>query len=179
MVQYATASELAGLLQKDLDTYSADQVLQLASALFSRRARTWWAASTATYTTAGVGVTRIDLPYRPVTAVTAVRVNGVVQPVDYTLRRHYVYRDLGFGDAWSSPPDEVQIDYTHGYTSVPDDVKGAVLEMAAQAYEVPVGAVVSESIDDYAVRYATTGGGMQLTSSAAALAAGYRGVLIA
>lgn len=113
------------------------------------------------------------------TAVTAVRVNGVVQPVDYTLRRHYVYRDLGFGDVWSSPPDEVQIDYTHGYTSVPDDVKGAVLEMAAQAYEVPVGAVVSESIDDYAVRYATTGGGMQLTSSAAALAAGYRGVLIA
>jgi len=53
-----------------------------------------------------------------------------------------------------------------------------VLETAAQAYEIPVGAVLSETIDDYAVRYATTGGGLQLTSSAAAVAASYRGVLM-
>lgn len=179
MVQYATATELAGLLKQDVDTYSAEQVLRLASALFSRHARTWWAATAETYKTAGTAATRIELPYRPVTAVTALRVNGIVQTVDYTLRRHYVYRDGGFGDPWAWPPDEVQIDYTHGYTTVPDDVKGAVLETAAQAYEIPVGALISETIDDWAVRYATTGGGLQLTKSAADLAAGYRGVLIA
>lgn len=176
---YATASELASHLQKVLDTATAEQALEIASSTFSRYARTWWAVTSSTYSFYATAGTRIDLPYRPVIAVTAMRVNGVVQAVDYTLRRYSVYRDLGFGDWWASPPDEIQIDYTHGYAAVPDDVKGAVLEMAAQAYEVPVGAVIGETIDDYSIRYATAAGGIQLTKSAAALAASYRGTLIA
>lgn len=178
MAQYATAAELASYLQKDLDTASANQVLTIASARFAREAETAFAATSVTYTDTVYGNTSIDLPYRPVTAVSQVRLNGNVI-TGWTLRAGGLYRSAGFGYLHAWPPDEVAVDLTHGYVTVPDDVKGAVLEMAAQAYEVPVGAIVSESIDDYAVRYATTGGGLQLTTSAAALAAGYRGLLIA
>lgn len=179
MVQYATAAELASYLQKpSVDTASADLVLQIASAEFSRAADTMWAATTVTWTTLGRGRTVLEPPYKPITAVAQVRVNAVVI-TGWSLVVGKLYRSTGFGTCGSFPPDEVAVDLTHGLTAATDDVKGKVLETAAQAYEIPVGAIVSESIDDWAVRYATTGGGLQLTPSAAELAASYRGALIA
>lgn len=178
MVQYALDTELASYLQKDLDSASAALVLQVASAEFSRVADTMWASTSVTWTTLGHGWTVLEPPFKPITAVAEVRVNGAVI-TGWSLVAGKLYRQSGFGVGGNFPPDEVEVDLTHGYTSASDDVKGAVLETAAQAYEVPVGAVVSESIDDYAVKYATTGGGIQLTKSAADLAAGYRGPLIA
>jgi hypothetical protein len=177
MALYASAAELASYLQKDLDTASATLVLTIASGRFAHEADTAWSATTVTYSTRGGPCTELELPFKPVTAVSAVRLNGVTI-TGWTLRLNALYRLAGFGAWWSYLPDQVDVDLTYGYTSVPDDVKGAVLETAAQAYEIPVGAVVSESVDDYAVRYATTGGGLQLTPSAAAVAASYRGVLV-
>jgi hypothetical protein len=178
MALYATAAELASYLQKDLDTASATLVLTIASARFARDAETAFSATNVTYSVLVYGDTWLELPYKPVTAVSAVRINGVAI-TGWSLRLNTLYRITGFGyrNAWT--PDQADVDLTYGYTTVTDDVKGAVLETAAQAYEVPVGAITSESIDDYAVRYATTGGGLQLTKSAADLAAGYRGLLIA
>jgi len=178
MALYATAAELASHLKKDLDTASATQVLEIASATFSRIADTWWEATAATYEVLGRGRTRIELPFAPVTAVAQVRVNGVVT-TGWSLVKNAIYLSTGFGSAGSFPPDLVAVDLTHGKTTVPDDVKGAVLDTAGQAYEIPVGAIVSESIDDWAVRYATASGGLQLTTSANDLAVGYRGPLIA
>ncbi len=178
MVQYATATELAGKLQKDLDTYSADQVLTLASGLFSRMANTWWASTAVTYTTTGTFCPSIDLPFRPISAVTAVRINGVAV-TGWTLVKRTLWRPGGFGTSCTIPPDKVEIDMTHGYAAPTDDVKAEVLDVAAQAYDIPVGAVIAESIDDYAIRYATTGGGLQLTPSARDLALSYRGTLVA
>lgn len=180
-MQYATADELAGYLQKDLDTYTADQALELASAVFSRRARTWWAPQTSVHTTTAGTV--IVLPNRPVTAVLSVAVNGVTLPVDYTLRRSRLYRGTGFsalfGDPWAYPPDEVAVTYTYGFAAPTDEVKAVVLETAAQMYDVPVGAVIGETIDDYAIRYAAAAGGTQLTRAAAELADSFRGLLVA
>jgi hypothetical protein len=48
MAQYATASELASYLQKDLDTATAVQALTLASADFSNAADTWFTPTTVT-----------------------------------------------------------------------------------------------------------------------------------
>ena len=178
MVQYATATELAGYLQQDVDTYTATQALTLASGQFSQLAMTWFAATNYTYVTTGTPCTEIRLPFRPVTAVSAVRINGVAV-TGFTLVKNTVYRAAGFGTSWVVPPDEVQIDLTHGYTSVPDDVKAAVIETAAAAYAVPVSAVVREAIDDYSVQYSAAGGGVQLTPSARDLALMYRGTLAA
>ena len=178
MVQYATATELAGYLQEDLDTYTANQALTLASGQFSQLAMTWFDPQTTTFVTTGTPCVSINLPFRPVTAISAVRINGVAV-TGYTLVKNTVWRSAGFGTSCVIPPDKVEVDLTHGYTSVPDDVKAAVIETAAAAYSVPVSAVVGESIDDYQVRYSAAGGGVQLTASARDLARTYRGTLAA
>lgn len=152
MAQYATASELASYLQQDLDTASADQALTLATGEFTRRARKRWAATAETWTTDATFATRLTLPYRDVTAITAVKVNGVAVAVDYTLRNGVVYRDAGFGNPYAWPPDVVTVEFTYGLTTVPDEVKLAVLGCAAELYENPTG-VASESVDDYTVKY--------------------------
>lgn len=179
MALYATDSELASYLQKDLDTASATLVLTIASDRFAYEADTAFVATTATYSTVVDGCSTLELPYQRVTAVSAVRVNGVTI-TGWTLRINTLYRVGGFGywRGYGWPPDQADVDLTYGYTAPTDAVKGAVLETAAQAYNIPVGAVVSETIDDYAVRYATTGGGLQLTASARLLAEGYRGPLV-
>lgn len=171
-VLYATASELASYLQQDVDTATATLVLQTASQMFSSRADTMFAPTTVTYTTLGTGCTQLVLPFRPVTAVSAVRVATVVV-TDYTRIKSTLYRSSGFG-TWAFPPQTVEVDLTHGYATVPDDVKGAVLDMAALAYAVPVGAVTSESIDDYSVRFGNSSS-VRLTPIAEDLADRYRG----
>jgi hypothetical protein len=178
MALYASASELASYLQKDLDTASATLVLTVASGMFAREADTVFGVTTTTWSTVVYGQAWLELPFRPVVAVSAVRVNSVTI-TGWSLRVDTLYRVSGLGYRYAWPPDQLDVDLSYGYAAVPDDVKGAVLEVAAQAYDVPVGAVVSEQIDDYAVRYATTGGGLRLTESAANIAAGYRGLLLA
>lgn len=149
---YATPTELAGYLQKDLDTYSATQALTNASAEFSEAAQVWFAAQTTTWTTTICADTRVFLPYKPVTAVSQVRVNGVVV-TGWTLINGVLYSPTGFGSLGVFPPDVLAVDLTHGYTSVADDAKGAVLRMAGRQYEQPVSGVSMEQIDDYSVRY--------------------------
>jgi len=175
---YATPSELASFLKEDVDTSTATLALQVASELFAKAAHTRWESTATTYSQPGVNAFEIVLPFAPVIAVSAVRIAGVAV-TDYTVIAGAVYRRLAFGNWWRFPPDLVEVDYTHGYTSVPDDVKGAVLETAATAYISPVASIVSESIDDYAVKSAPNIGGIMLTPSAASLAAFYAGVLVA
>jgi glucan biosynthesis protein len=178
MALYATPAELASYLQQDLDTATATLVLTVASGQFSLYADTQFASTAATWTTLGTPFMNLVLPFRPVIAVQAVRISGVTVN-GYTLIRNILYRPAGFGFPFATPPDAVQVDLTYGFTAVPDDVKAAVLDMAAQAYTVPVGAVIAENIDDYAVRYANAAGGVQLTPFARDLAAFYRGTLAA
>lgn len=151
MAMYATPTELAEYLQKDLDTSTAVQSLTLASEEFSSAADTWFTAQAATYTTTGTRASNIWLPYKPIIAVTAVRINGVVI-TGWTRINQRLFRYAGFGSWYSYVPDLLEVDLTYGYVTVPDDVKLAVLEMAAGSYENP-SAAVSESIDDYTIKY--------------------------
>lgn len=173
MAQYATASELASYLKQDLDTSTATLALQVASAEFSRLADTWWTAQAVTYQVEGRWSWVLDLPYRPVIDVDEVRINGAVI-TDWTRINERLYRTGGFGSR-AFPPDSVEVDLTYGYTVVPDDVKGAVLEIAGLAYQNP-DRLVSEAIDDYTVRFGVDAGGLQVSAGAALLARTYRGV---
>lgn len=178
MTMYATLLELASFLQKDIDNATGTFALTSATERFARRANTRWAATAGTLLTEATFCTSIDIPARQVTAVTAFRVNGVAQSVDYALRFNAVYRQAGFGDPTAFPPDEVEFDYLYGYTTVPDDVKLGVLQLGGEIYENPVGLVVSESIDDYSVRY----DGRPIAASDrdwTAIADFYRGLLVA
>jgi hypothetical protein len=177
VVIYATAAELAGYLQQDLDTYSATQALTLASAEFSRVADTVFAATSVTWSTIGDGCVVLEIPYNDVTAVSAVRVNSVAI-TGWTLRLGVLYRAAGFGYAYAWPPYQVDVDLTYGQTSVPDDAKLAVLEIAGGTYEHPEG-WTSESIDDYTVRYDPSKKISPAGRPWQDVAATYRGLLIA
>lgn len=173
MVQYATPSELASYLQQDLDASTANLVLTLASWQFSQAADTWWSPQTVTYKQVGTYATELVLPFDPVTAVSAVRINSVVV-TGYTLIKNTLYRSAGFGTPRNNPPDLLEVDLTHGFTAATDDVKAAVLDTAASAYASPDSGVISEQIDDYAVRRRAESGGVQLTPYAQTLARSYR-----
>src|SRR6266704_1307233 len=176
MAQYATAAELASWLQRDVDTTTANLLLTIATDRFCEAARTRFEVNTTTYSKPGNGESELQMPFGPVTAV---RVKGVAI-TDYTVIGQSLYRRFRFGAFWAFPPDLVEVDYSYGYATVPDDVKGAVLETAAGAYENPVSpGVVGEALDDYTVKFGQGAYGMMLTPSAASLAAAYAGLLIA
>jgi hypothetical protein len=183
-LMYATVDDLASFLQKDIDTATATLNIQVASAMFSARANTWFNSVTYTYQTQALGYRQLQLPFRPVTAVSAVRIvsaaTGVTTTItDYTRIKTVLYRLIGFGVPGIFPPDMVEVDLTYGFATVPDDVRGAVLETAAAGYQGPDVTVVSEQIDDYRIQMAPNTGGVSLTPSAAKLADFYRGTLAA
>lgn len=173
MTMLASASELASYLQQDLDTATAELLLTVASAEFETAADTKFASTSTTWVVEGRGQTVLALPKHPVIAVSAVRVDSVtVSASDYALVGQNLYRSTGWGGhTWH--PSKVEVDYTYGYTAVPDDVKGAVLEMAGAAYSNPT-LVTREQIDDYAVQYASVAAAMALTPAAEKTANHYR-----
>jgi hypothetical protein len=180
---YATVAELGSYLQKDLSassaTASATLDLQVVSQMFSVRANTMFNSTTVTYQVVGLGYRQLQLPFRPVTAVSAVRIvssaTGTQTITDYSRIKTVLYRLIGFGVPGVFPPDMVEVDLTHGYATVPDDVKGAVLESAAAAYQGPDITVASEAIDDYSIKMAANTGGVSLSPAAEKLADLYRG----
>lgn len=174
MTAYATPTELAGFLQKDIDTYSAQLVLDKASALFSVKADTQFLPTTAVWSTIGNGRTELRIPFWPIISVTSITVAGVTV-TDYSRIKRTLFRLIGWGVPGRYPPDEVVVTLSHGYAAVPEDVKGAVLETAGAAYQSPDNTTLSESIDDYAVKFSAEAGGLALSHSASQLAALYRG----
>lgn len=152
MSQLATPSELASYLQQDLDASTANLALTTASGLFELEANTKFASTAATWTVEGCGQAVLAIPHHPLIAVVQVRVDStVISSSDYALVGQNLYRLTGWGGRlWR--PQKVEVDLTYGYTSVPDDVKLAVLDLAAEEYRNPSNAV-SEQIDDYMVRY--------------------------
>jgi hypothetical protein len=182
-VMYATVAELASFLKQDVDTSTATLALQTASQLFSTRANTMFAPTTVTYQFEALGQRQLYLPFRPVTAVSAVRIinqfSGTLTITDYTRIKSVLYRLIGFGVPGMFPPDMGEIDLTYGYAAPGDDVKGVVLETAGAGYMSPDITVASEAIDDYVIKSAANAGGMSLSPSAKALADMYRGTIAA
>ena len=185
MSQLATASELASFLKQDVDTSTANLALVTASGLFETAAATKFSATTSTYQVEGRGQPVISIPREPLISIQAVRVAGVtLAPSDYTPVMNNLYRVIGWGRIWGAtiatapyvgfPPELVEVDYTYGYASVPDDVKGAVLETAGAMYMSPDITTKSESIDDYSIETMPNSGGVMLSPAAQALAEKYR-----
>jgi hypothetical protein len=175
---YATPADLASFLKQDVDTSTATLALQIASERFCKAADTRFESTAVTYQVEGTNSTRLVLPFRPIIAVSAIRVGGVTV-TDYTRIGQILYRLVGLTGGSMFPPPLVEVDLTYGYTSAGDDVRGVVLETAATAYQSPDPSTVSESIDDYSIRTAPNIGGIMLTPSAEKLAAWYRGAFAA
>lgn len=185
MSQLATASELATFLKQDVDTSSANLALTVASGLFEKLSATKFSSTSATYQVEGRGQPVICVPNSPLIAIVQVRIAGaIVLTSDYTQVMSNLYRTVGWGNVLGPtlatapylafPPQLVEVDHTYGYTTVPDDVKGAVLESAGAMYQNPDLTAVAEQIDDYRLELSRTDGGVQLSAAALKLAAYYR-----
>lgn len=108
----------------------------------------------------------LDLPGRPVSAVSSVTVDGVVLAAD---RFKLVDGRLWSSSSWGgSEPVEVVVTMTHGLPTVPPWVVQLVCDLAISGTNAaPTGAadprVVAERIDDYSVTF-TQGAAMVATA---------------
>jgi len=81
----------------------------------------------------GTGSWALVLPERPVTAIDSIAVDGtLIDDADYTFDgpSGIVTRLNG---AWGTKVASVVATYTHGYATVPHDIRAATLELAARA----------------------------------------------
>ena len=142
MAAFATASELASWLQKDLDTATATLALSVASGQIRRHVG--WSITEETLTDLlvdGTGRRSIILPTLHLTAVASVEEDGVAltYDVDYTWTRE---GRLIRNGRWLHKARTVKTTYTHGYTTGAaelDDVKGVCLDLAGDIYDNPTG----------------------------------------
>lgn len=149
---FATAAELAAMVQAPVDAAAADLALASASAVIRK-----WTRQTITRVVDDVVKLRVIdcgelvLPQRPVVSVSEVKVNALILR-DWVLSGDRLLRTGGWhhlpGTSSYPDPGIVQVTYTHGWDEIPDDVRAVCLDLAASTVSNP-GMLRQESIDDY------------------------------
>lgn len=155
-MSFATPSDLAAYLQRaaftaGAETTSAQLTLDIATAVVvERTGQTFTVVTNDVITLDTHGDEDVNLPQLPVTSVTSVttRDRGSVTTTARTANIDYEVRGgrlrwVGAG-TW---PYEVTVTYTHGYATIPDDVKGATLAVAAEIHANPEG-LSQSALDD-------------------------------
>lgn len=187
----ATLDDVAAFLQRELtplEITNGARLITMASGLVRRYTRqNITQVVDDVVTMPGNWSNVLDLPQRPVTAVSSVTMNGATMPstqwrlVDDRLfvgtgswQTDYgtmlwggpaLYGPAGSvngpqatGASWQGPQARVQVTYTHGFAEVPADVTNVVAGMVALAIASPVG-VNSEQVGGYKVAYTRSEGG--------------------
>ncbi|AUG87273.1 head-tail adaptor [Streptomyces phage Rowa] len=161
----ATVDDLAGWMQVDPGTLpaSAASTLDMVSAIIRKEARNTFQRRTTTLRRTPVdGVIR--LPLRPIVSVDAVTRDGV--PVDHV---------------WDDETERlavtgctpVSVTFTHGYASVPGDVKAVALTAAQRVLSNP-NDLRQETVGAVSVTYAAETIGASLSQADKDLLADYR-----
>lgn len=140
----ATVADLATYMQRDFsapDTATASLLLDIASAAIRNyTGQTISAVTDDEITLDPPYGRRLFLPELPVTAVSSITVGGTLwtEGTDY-----YWYGDTGMvrlvNRWWGTTPSSVDVVYSHGYTTDPDEVRGVCLSIAARMLENPLG----------------------------------------
>ena len=139
MAAFATSGDLEDFLQLEEPINAATANLALAVASGLIRSYVGWSITSEVVelTTEGNGGDAIWLPTKLLTAVASVEVDGVL----LTFGDHYRWKTSGrlrrIGTRWSCQEQSVEINYTHGYSPVPDEVKGIALKLAGRFYNNP------------------------------------------
>lgn len=144
----ATVDELAAWMQREPDELPAGAalVLDAASAIVRSEARQRFTRGTTTVALVPRGQA-LSLPQRPVVSVELVRAVGrALRPDEYRVWRD----ELWLGSLGSGP---VVVTYTHGYATVPADVRAIVLTLAGRVLNNPSD-LRQESVGSVSVTYA-------------------------
>jgi hypothetical protein len=163
--QLATPSDLASLLQQDVDTATATLVVEACTAVVQAAADGQRIIQVVADMDTVIGTTErwLRLPQWPVTAVSAVTLDGVTLAAGVPGSGLSTYRLVGNrlwrGQGWQTycgEPSTVGFTYTHGYATGRQELqlgRSSVLSLGRGLFDNPSGAA-SEKIDDYAVTYA-------------------------
>lgn len=160
----ATTTDLSarGVDDDTFDSALIAVMLTVASSIVRGAAQSPIVQTTSTVTLWGLGEGRyLDLPGKPVTAVSAVAVDGVaLASGDYKLIHGRLWRLCGWGD--ESCPAEVAVTMTHGYPAAPAWVVQLVCDLAiAGCKAAPTGArdprIFMEVLGPYTVQFSQLG----------------------
>lgn len=169
---FATEAELETYLGASVTTDQATLLLNIATGLIQNETgQTLSAVAGDEIELRGNWTDRLWLPQRPVTAVSAITVDGIAAPAgDYTwtpdgcVTIDCESQIINAGNRrgyWGGPGIIVAVTYSHGFTVIPDDIKGVCLALAARIQSAPNGgAVASESLGAYSVTYSREFSGM-------------------
>jgi hypothetical protein len=166
---FATVQELANYLQATIPNSAAHVALDMAEGrIVAATGQMFTYTEDDTITLSGSWGEVLELPQWPVHSVSLVETThwgetvstGQVAGTNYMLQGNRLHWMGGYARIGGSPalpyigagwPRTVRITYTHGYQTIPRDVWGCTLMLAAESYSSPDG-VHYESIDDYAWR---------------------------
>lgn len=154
-MSFATPADLAAYLQRETfagaDLVSAQLALDIATAIVvERTGQDFTEVVDDEITLDAYPGDDVFLPQRPVTAVTSVTTRNQGSPDLTTRTLHTDYEVRGERLRWTGIgywPSEVTVVYSHGYATIPDDVKGATLAVAAEIHSNPEG-LSQSAIDD-------------------------------
>lgn len=151
---FATAEQLRIWLGlSTIDTTRADELLEKLTGAAKRVAKQQLEAVTDdSIELQGTWDKVLRLPQRPVTAVSAVAIDGAALTVDVDFTwtragklvrasRPATLLPRMANGYWGGEHAVVTVTYSHGYATIPDDVVGVVLASAARAYTNPAGAM--------------------------------------
>lgn len=157
MASFATPADLASYLQvPSVDTYTAQLLLDLASGQI--RSVTGQTIDRVTDDAVSLPAPEgnyLTLPQRPASEPTVVEIDGDTVDFTFDSRLGRLYAEGGwrsYGLDGSLFP--VSVTYTHGYTTVPSEVKRVCLQAAARAFRNPEG-LRSEATGTESYTYAT------------------------
>jgi hypothetical protein len=172
----ATTSDLAAFLGVDAwgngtteDTQAA-LALRIASSVVRARTGQTFTTGTSTVALPTPSGQWLYLPKTPVVSVDALSIDGVAV-TDHVVTGNRVFRYAGWAASDVTAP-VVTVTYTHGGT-VPDEVLGAALAVAADIFENPTG-LSSETLDDYTWRRSDTATGLLAEQLLATVERAYR-----
>jgi hypothetical protein len=149
---FATAEDLATYVGSDLaawETATVSQALDVATSLIRAHLRQWISLvdneTITLYPRSRTSLLR--LPERPVRGVDQVTDYGTVTATGTVLvaTTDYVWTPTGalyrVNGTWG---EKVQVVYDHGYVTIPDDIRGVCLSLAAQQFDATRGVEVAE-----------------------------------
>lgn len=183
MTSFATPTELGTYLGVTIaaNDARAQLLLDLASAAIRRETGQQIDHRTAdAIVLKGSWGTELELPQRPVLAVSAVSIDDGVANTAQVLNTDYGWKGAGVDTLdkilghWGGPRAAVHVTYEHGYAVIPDDIKAICLELAARAWSNPASSnIKSETAKNYSVTYADSVG-VRLTADEKADLRSYR-----
>lgn len=158
--------DLASLLERDLDAYKTIMLIECGTAVVQEAAGNQRIVRVVDAAGEQMGTTDawLDLPQRPVSAISHVQIDGggdLVAGTDFKRFGSRLWRRCGWARLWPEP-STITYTWTHGYDVSDEDstnwpqetqlARGAVIGLIRSLFDNETGAV-RVAIDDYSAAY--------------------------